>query len=613
MKRSLSTILLFAALVGLLLLLGALQFRWQRQISASEAEKMQRRVHEATTRFASDFNREMQGAYFNFQTDALSWRDRDWSEFNERLAYWRSKTQYPTLVAGFVYFDAESEDAEPLVHSGADGARFEQAAWNDELRTLRSRIGAGDTFTPVLADISTLVLPISEAPPKIERIFIRRTRGDEASPPLPRPKTVGYLAIRLDKSTITGRLLPDLTDRHFGDGEFAISVDDGAGRSEYRSVPVDAAAGDGDARARLFDLSAENFILFSNRDVLSSIGGGDKRPGTVVFDSRLETHSFSQIEKRVAKTGQVTVEMKQNGPARASMIATRTRTGEPPPWTLTARHRDGSVAASVAKTEWRNLGVGFGILALLGAAVAGIIVSSARARLFAQRQVDFVSSVSHEFRTPLAVIYSAGENLADGVAKDGSQVARYGRLIKGEGKKLSAMVEQILEFAGANSGRQKYNFRPVDIASLVARAVDDSRPLLESEGFAVETDIPPALPSVSADEAALNRAIQNLIANSVKYANGQRWIRVSAANGGGTVKIVVEDRGIGISSADLKHVFEPFYRSRTVVDAQIHGSGLGLSLVKQIAEAHGGRVTAESGSGRGSRFTIELPVVNGEG
>src|SRR5207248_10438281 len=119
-------------------------------------------------------------------------------------------------------------------------------------------------------------------------------------------------------------------------------------------------------------------------------------------------------------------------------------------------------------------------------------------------------------------------------------------------------------------------------------------------------DIDKALPEIDVDPDALGRAIQNLIANSVKYNNGDRWVRVSACNGGQTVKISVEDRGIGISKSDLRQIFEPFFRSKEVVDAQIHGNGLGLAVVKQIAEAHGGRVLAESEPSKGSKFTIEL-------
>ncbi|HVF46682.1 MAG TPA: HAMP domain-containing sensor histidine kinase, partial [Pyrinomonadaceae bacterium] len=131
----------------------------------------------------------------------------------------------------------------------------------------------------------------------------------------------------------------------------------------------------------------------------------------------------------------------------------------------------------------------------------------------------------------------------------------------------------------------------------------------DEKGIDIETHIATSLPSVKGDGAALSQAVQNLIINSIKYCNGERWIRVGAENGGGNVKIEVEDRGIGISPSDLRQVFEPFYRSKSVVDAQIHGNGLGLSLVKQIAEAHGGRAFASSEIGKGSLFTIELPAL----
>jgi signal transduction histidine kinase len=248
----------------------------------------------------------------------------------------------------------------------------------------------------------------------------------------------------------------------------------------------------------------------------------------------------------------------------------------------------------------------FGLLGLLGTGILLIFVSAQRARTLAQRQIDFVSSVSHEFRTPLAVIYSASENLADGVAKEQSQVSRYGAMIKGEGKKLSGMVEQILEFAGANSGKRKYNFREADPGEIVKNALDECLPMLREKHFDVETDIPDDLPSVVADREALSGAVQNLLQNSAKYSNGNKWLRLSAENSGGRVKISVEDRGIGISRSDMRQIFQPFFRSKTVVDSQIHGSGLGLSLVKQIAEAHGGKVFAESEAGKGSKFTIDI-------
>jgi signal transduction histidine kinase len=603
--RSRTTFLLFAGLIGLLILLGLLQYRWQSQISASETEKLHKQIQEETTRFAGDFNREVQNAYFNFQTDAESWKTKNWSDFNARLDYWRSKTQYPELVRDFYYFDA-APDAAPLRYDAGNRV-FAPAEWNDDLRNVRSLIGDGTNFRPSLPEIYMLVLPIHEAREKIDRIFIRtpapQTLHERVPPPMPSPKTAGYLIIKLDDETIRDKIIPDLANKYFGDGECVMTVRDTSGTPVFSTKAID---GEGDARAGMFDLSAENFILFSNRDVLSSIGG-EKR-STVIYDTKVESRTIPDTPASPAGAGRVTVQMQRSEPPKTSIIATKTRSGEQPPWTLITQHRDGSVEAYVGNVERRNLGIGFGILALLGASVAAIIVSSQRARTFAQRQVDFVSSVSHEFRTPLAVIYSAGENLADGVAKDTTQVAKYGNLIKGEGKKLSAMVEQILDFAGANSGKRKYNFRETNMADIAMSAVAECRSTLDSEGFKLETDIPESLPAVNADRPALTQAIQNLIANSIKYSNGHKWIRLSAANGGGSVKITVEDRGIGISNSDRKHVFEPFYRSKEVVDAQIHGNGLGLALVKQIAEAHGGHVHAESDPGKGSKFTIELPT-----
>ena len=277
-------------------------------------------------------------------------------------------------------------------------------------------------------------------------------------------------------------------------------------------------------------------------------------------------------------------------------------------WVLKVRHADGSLEQFISNTRRKNLAISFGILSLLAVSVVLIFLSAQRAKRFAQKQIDFVSAVSHEFRTPLAVIYSAGENLTDGVVSSEMQVAKYGDLIKREGKKMSQMVEQILEFAGARSGRKKYDLREIDVGDLIADAVKECQPLIDEKGFAVEKDVAENLPNITADANALGQAIQNLIVNSIKYSNGNRWVKVSAKNGDGDIKITVEDKGIGISKKEISQIFQPFYRSKSVVDAQIHGNGLGLSLIKQTVEAHGGKISVESEIGKGSRFTVHLPL-----
>ncbi|MEP7038433.1 MAG: ATP-binding protein, partial [Acidobacteriota bacterium] len=162
--------------------------------------------------------------------------------------------------------------------------------------------------------------------------------------------------------------------------------------------------------------------------------------------------------------------------------------------------------------------------------------------------------------------------------------------------------------AGARSGKRKYDFRRTNIEKIIENALAECQCLIDEKEFILEREISEELPEIFADSNALSHAIQNLIINSIKYSNGNRRLKITAKNGGGDLEISVEDKGIGISKKDLTHIFEPFYRSKAVVDEQIHGNGLGLSLVKQIVEAHKGKIKVESELEKGSRFTIHLPL-----
>ena len=294
------------------------------------------------------------------------------------------------------------------------------------------------------------------------------------------------------------------------------------------------------------------------------------------------------------------------------------------------QHGAGSLDAAVSQVRRRNLALSFGILTVLAAGVVLIVINARRSEQLAARQIDFVAGVSHELRTPLAVIRSAAQNLSAGVVSDPAQARRYGALIEDEGRRLTDMVEQVLDYAGIGNGRLVRDRRPVDLVALAEEVISASEPAIAAAGVSVETDWSgqsesegqddeggsgPAEGAVSlvlGDADALRRVLNNLVANALKHAASGRWLGVSVrpvpADSPREVVVEVRDRGRGIEAADLAHIFEPFYRGRHAIGQQVHGNGLGLSLVKGIVEAHGGRIEARSVPGEGATFTVTLPV-----
>jgi signal transduction histidine kinase len=284
-------------------------------------------------------------------------------------------------------------------------------------------------------------------------------------------------------------------------------------------------------------------------------------------------------------------------------------------WRVLIQHAAGSLDAAVASARRRNLWLSFGILGVLVTSTFLVFLNARRSEKLAAQQMDFVATVSHELRTPVAVIRSAAQNLSAGVVHDAEQAKRYGDLIDTEGRRLTDMVEQVLEYAGLSGNRRPPASRPVDMASLVHDVVNTSHALPESRDIAFDIRVDELVPAVMADQDALRRAILNLVSNALKYADDGRWVGIAVTTTGarenGQVHVAVTDRGRGIPADDLAHIFEPFYRGRFAIAQQIHGNGLGLSLVKRIAEAHGGRVTVKSTPGQGSTFTIILPAASG--
>ncbi|MEQ1764426.1 MAG: HAMP domain-containing sensor histidine kinase [Pyrinomonadaceae bacterium] len=608
MKRTTpwSTIGIVAAIVGLLTVFMALLYNWQLAASVAEREQLQRRAEADTKMFADDFNREIQGVYFNnSQVDPVNIANGYGTEIVTRYDYWKENTAYPGLIDDIYVLPSGS----PLLKIDPESKALVPAPTDQNLAKITEKIANAGRPAPILNNGYTLAIPLMPFEEKVDRIMVRRSDKAviTADAPMELPKPLGHIIVLLNESVIKEKMLPELAAKYFPNGDFKVGITDRSGEKVFSTAEI----GEGfDAKASLFDLTPDHLIWIANREMQprrarSPVGGESE----MVLDQRIESRTMSSDEKPKVEAGETfTIQMKESGTKRRTTVLTGNPLADSH-WQLSVEHTAGSIDAFIRGERNRNLAIGFGIYLLLLGSIIAIVFSSLRAKAYAQQQIDFVSSVSHEFRTPLAVIYSAGENLADGVARDGNQVARYGDLIKGEGKKLSVMVEQILEFAGARSRKKQYNLAAGDVSSAVAKALADSEPLLKEGGFDVETSLADSLPTAQIDREAIETAVRNLIQNAVKYNNGTRWLKVSTENGSDLIKIVVEDGGIGISASDRKKIFEPFFRAKDVVDAQIHGNGLGLSLVKEIAEAHGGKVDVTSEIGRGSKFVIEVPLV----
>lgn len=269
----------------------------------------------------------------------------------------------------------------------------------------------------------------------------------------------------------------------------------------------------------------------------------------------------------------------------------------------------GSLAREVEAFRWRNVAVSFGALLVLAGGLVIVFASVARSERLARQQMQFVAGVSHELRTPLAVLNSASENLADGIVKTPEQARRYGQVMKREITRLMELVEQTLNFAGIQSGKRTYDRQPTDVQVLLDECLERNAIFLHGENCTPIIEIENNLPLILADARALGSVLDNLLTNAVKYSVGKCNVRLSASVlADKELLLAVQDSGRGIALKEQKRIFEPFYRTSEVIDAQIHGNGLGLAIVQHIVKQHGGYVTLESELGKGSTFTVHIPL-----
>jgi signal transduction histidine kinase len=224
----------------------------------------------------------------------------------------------------------------------------------------------------------------------------------------------------------------------------------------------------------------------------------------------------------------------------------------------------------------------------------------------AKLREGFVSSVSHELRTPLTQIRMLAELLTDDKLRSGAERTRAVQIIRREAQRLTQLVENILQFSRVRAAGDLDDLREVDVDATLREVVASFQPLAEAAGATVKADAPTGL-AVRGQREGLRRILINLVDNALKYGPAGQTVQVQAAAENGTVRLAVQDEGPGIPEADRQRIFEPYWRLPRDVDSVRPGSGVGLAVVRSLAQQYGGVAWVEAAPRTGSRFVVELP------
>ncbi len=284
---------------------------------------------------------------------------------------------------------------------------------------------------------------------------------------------------------------------------------------------------------------------------------------------------------------------------------------EPETWTLQTGFGNRTITAIADSSSRPQLAL-MGMLAVVMAAgVFFVAGAAAREVRLAELKSNFVASVSHDLKTPLALIQLFAETLELGRVRTPERAAEYYRIINGEAKKLTRLIENMLDFSRMEAGLRPYRTAAADLGEVTLDVVGRLQSQFEQGRFNVTTRVEAELPAVDIDTGAVQQAIENVLANAMKYSREDRDIEVDVARNSGQVAVRITDHGIGIDKRDLRLVFRKFYRVESGLGGGPQGCGLGLAIVDHTMRGHGGTVSVQSEPGRGSTFTLAFPIPAG--
>lgn len=564
-SRSPVLVLMMGAFAVMPPTLAVLEYHWAMTLSEASKEAIQEDLHDSLNGVRTDFESELRNLGASLQPEAPVESSAGPGRYGAQLNAWRRNSAHPDLVANLYIYDPSR--ATDVLQWDERYNRFASTIYTGRFQSLKEylRVHSLDRSGPSEMRTYPAVWALSGMGP----VFVYPVSAS------PAPRPASYLLVELRPDALQETLFPKLLSRHLKQNR----------KLEYRL------------------------------GVLSA-----RHPGTLIYESApgLSARSFQSYDEKLLLLGSDTGTLLasqgsdlENSDSRSNLDPICFSEG-PDSWEMVAKHSKGSLVAQMEGMRLRYLAINFGVLLILALAMATIFVYAFRAQTLLRLQMEFVASVSHDLRTPLSVIGSAADNLAEGVVRSDHSVREYGSLIRSECRRLAGMVEQTLRFAAGKADYRTRNIQFLRVADAIDDTLREVAMIIEASGFNVEKRIDPALPMIRADARAFSECLLNFISNALKYGGENQWLGIRARpveTGHGTgVEITVEDRGLGIPSDELSHIFDPFYRGRIARSAQICGTGLGLSLAQEAAKRMGARISVESAPGEGSAFTLHFPA-----
>lgn len=539
--------------------LGVLQYRWTGEISASEQQRLTTVLKKDSRQFEQQFAYDFERLGESFEIDPIEPASTIDGQVLARYLDWKRSTTRPDFLAGVYLWRWEPSRVPSLESLNPSVPQFRASNWPDALEQLGPDLEKQFHQLPrSMAGHDAFYYPwkfYGDTDAFVRPLFRLKTPARNSDMEV---EPIGFFIVAVDGRYLNAHYFPELTEDLAASG-FRTAIR--TARPPYKAIY----------------LSATDFPI--------SISSPDERLN--LFDS-------------------VVREARRRGRPVVDFIDADQQ------WQFVAQHSSGSLQGAVALWQGRNLAISLTLLLILLSCMGVVISTARRAERLGRFQLQFVAGVSHELCTPLTVINSTVENVADGIIEDPTKVREYAAILRDQSGKLSRLLDQVLLLASGRLGESSSELQSVDVAAVVAQTIAGSENVLREKQFTVQSEISRELSSIFADPVLLSECVENLISNAIKYAGATRWISIRVGEISThlqhEIRVTVEDRGIGIGPDDLASIFEPFYRVQAIRDRQTRGAGLGLYLVKRMVEAMGGRISASSELGRGSCFVLHLPV-----